>query len=111
MSSGSRNVVRPPPRDRARCTPAGLYGEREAGHISSSAPLRRCTYTRGRLSRATGPSNVRVVDDVHRSMSDTTCQERVPWVSRKDSNYLYADVTAFRLGADEGKQSREALGQ
>ena len=44
-------------------------------------------------------------------MSDTTCQERVPWVSRKDSNYLYADVTAFRLGADEGKQSREALGQ
>ncbi|CAN0384855.1 unnamed protein product, partial [Laminaria digitata] len=63
------------------------------------------------VSRATGPSNVRVVDDVHRSVSNMTCQERRSWVSRKVSNHIYADVTAGRLRADEGKQFREDLGQ
>ncbi|CAM9767386.1 unnamed protein product, partial [Laminaria digitata] len=63
------------------------------------------------VSRATGPSNVRVVDDVHRSVSNMTCQERRSWVSRKVANYIYADVTAGRLRADEGKQFREDLGQ
>ena len=37
------------------------------------------------VSRATGPSNVRVVDDVHRSVNNMTCQEKRSWVSRKVS--------------------------
>ena len=35
--------------------------------------------------------------------------ERISWVSRKISSYIYADVTAGRLGPDEGMQHREAL--
>lgn len=39
------------------------------------------------VSGATGSSSVRVVDDVHRSVSDITGQERGSWVSRKVSNF------------------------
>ncbi|CAN0126636.1 unnamed protein product, partial [Ectocarpus sp. 4 AP-2014] len=41
-------------------------------------------------------------------MSD---RERVSWVSRKVSSYIYADVAAKRLRADEGGQHTEALVQ
>ncbi|CAB1101988.1 unnamed protein product [Ectocarpus sp. CCAP 1310/34] len=57
----------------------------------------------------TGPSNVSIVEDVHRSKSNMSDRERVSWVSRKVSSYIYADVTAGRLGPDEGMQHREAL--
>ena len=63
------------------------------------------------VSRATGPSNARVVDDVHRSVSNMTCQKSRSWVSRKVLDFIYADVTAGHLRADEGKQFRENLGQ
>ncbi|CAB1096373.1 unnamed protein product [Ectocarpus sp. CCAP 1310/34] len=63
------------------------------------------------LSRATGPSNVRVIDDVHRSENNMSDRERVSWVSRKVSSYIYADVTAGRLRADEGGRHRETLVQ
>ncbi|CAB1096640.1 unnamed protein product [Ectocarpus sp. CCAP 1310/34] len=62
-------------------------------------------------SRATGPSNVRVIDDIHRSESDMSDRERVSWVSRKASSYIYADVAAGRIKSDEGGQHREALVQ
>ena len=63
------------------------------------------------VSRATGPSNVRVIDDIHRSESNMSDLERISWVSRKISSYIYADVTAGRLGPDEGMQHREALAE
>ncbi|CAN0393699.1 unnamed protein product, partial [Laminaria digitata] len=63
------------------------------------------------VSRATGPSNVRVIDDFRRSESDMPDRERTSWVSRKVSSYIYADVTALRLGPDEGGKHREALVQ
>ncbi|CAB1105891.1 unnamed protein product [Ectocarpus sp. CCAP 1310/34] len=62
-------------------------------------------------SRATGPSNVRVIDDIHRSESDMSDRERVSWASRKVSSYIYADVAAGRMKSDEGGQHREALVQ
>ncbi|CAN0587788.1 unnamed protein product, partial [Ectocarpus sp. 12 AP-2014] len=37
--------------------------------------------------------------------------ERISWVYRKISSYIYADVTAGRLGPDEGMQHREALAE
>ena len=61
------------------------------------------------VSRATGPSNVRVVDDVHRSFSDMDGQARRSWAIRKVSSYLYADVTVGRLAPGEGEQYKEAL--
>ncbi|CAN0141052.1 unnamed protein product, partial [Hapterophycus canaliculatus] len=61
------------------------------------------------VSRATGPSNVMVIDDIHRSESNMSDRERLSWVSRKVSSYIYADVTAGRLEPDEGVQHREAL--
>ncbi|CAM9827374.1 unnamed protein product, partial [Laminaria digitata] len=67
-----------------------------------------CIYTA--ISRATGPSNVRVIDDIHRRDSDMSDRERASWVSRKAS-YIYADVAVGRLGPDEGGQHREALVQ
>ncbi|CAB1099457.1 unnamed protein product [Ectocarpus sp. CCAP 1310/34] len=54
------------------------------------------------VSRATGPSNVRGIDDIHRSESDMSDRQRVSWVSRKVLSYIYADVAAGRLGPDEG---------
>ncbi|CAB1116215.1 unnamed protein product [Ectocarpus sp. CCAP 1310/34] len=63
------------------------------------------------VSRATGPSSVRVIDDIHRSESDMSDRERVSWVSRKVSSYIYADVAAGRLGPEEGRRHREALVQ
>ncbi|CAB1116244.1 unnamed protein product [Ectocarpus sp. CCAP 1310/34] len=38
-------------------------------------------------------------------------RERVSWVSRKVSSFIYADVTAGRLGPEEGGRHREALVQ
>ncbi|CAB1108999.1 unnamed protein product [Ectocarpus sp. CCAP 1310/34] len=63
------------------------------------------------VSRATGPSNVRVIDDVHRNESNMSHRERASWVSRKVSSYIYTNVTAGRLRADDGGQHREALVQ
>ncbi|CAB1102471.1 unnamed protein product [Ectocarpus sp. CCAP 1310/34] len=63
------------------------------------------------VSRATGPSNVRVIDDIHRSESNMFDRERVSWVSRKVSSYIYVDVTAGRLGPEQGGRHREALVQ
>ncbi|CAN0325164.1 unnamed protein product, partial [Ectocarpus sp. 6 AP-2014] len=63
------------------------------------------------ISRATGPSNVRVIDDIHRSKSEMSDRERASWISGKVSSYIYADVAAERLGSDEGGQHREALVQ
>lgn len=84
---------------------AGQYGERKAGRISSSTPLRRYTCTDCIwFNRATDPSNVRVVDDAHLSVSGMTCQEKM-------SKFLGRVQTADRLGVDQGKQSRETLGQ
>ncbi|CAB1108591.1 unnamed protein product [Ectocarpus sp. CCAP 1310/34] len=61
------------------------------------------------ISRATGPSNVVVLDDVHRSNMPE--QARRSWATRKVSSYLRADVTAGRLYEGEGGQHKNALVQ
>lgn len=62
------------------------------------------------ISRSTGPSDVRAVDDIHRSMDDIGSEERRSWVSRNVSGYIYADVKAGRLGSvEDGHQHRVAL--
>ncbi|CAB1101230.1 unnamed protein product [Ectocarpus sp. CCAP 1310/34] len=47
-------------------------------------------------SRATGPSNVRVVDDIHRSESDMPDRVMTSWVSRKVTSCIYAAVRCGR---------------
>lgn len=59
------------------------------------------------VSRATRPSNVRVLDDIHRSESDMSYQDRVSWVSRKVSSCIYAHETAGRLGPAEGGRTEK----
>ncbi|CAM9715401.1 unnamed protein product, partial [Hapterophycus canaliculatus] len=61
------------------------------------------------ISRATGPSNAVVLDDVHRSVSDMSEQARRSWATRKVSIYLRADVKAGRLDDGEGGQHKGAL--
>ena len=40
------------------------------------------------VSRAIGPSNVMVIDDIHRGESNMSDLERISWVSRKISSYI-----------------------
>ena len=61
------------------------------------------------ISRATGPSNVVVLDDVHRSVSNMPENTRRSWATRKVSSYLRADVAAGRLDDVEGRQHKDAL--
>ncbi|CAB1121518.1 unnamed protein product [Ectocarpus sp. CCAP 1310/34] len=61
------------------------------------------------ISRATGPSNVLVLDDVHRSVSDMTEQAGRSWANRKVSSCPRADVTAGRVDHGEGNQHKDAL--
>ena len=61
------------------------------------------------ISRATGPSNVVVLDDVHRSVSDMPEPIRRSWATRKVSSYLRADVAAGRLDDVEEGQHKDAL--
>lgn len=65
------------------------------------------------LSTATGPYNIRVIDDLYRSvMSDISCsrEERKSWDLRKLSGCIYADVKACSLGSDEdGRRCSTAL--
>ncbi|CAB1110488.1 unnamed protein product [Ectocarpus sp. CCAP 1310/34] len=63
------------------------------------------------ISRATGPLNVVILDDIHRSVSDMSEHARRSWATRKVSSYLRADVTGGRLDEGEGNQHNNALAQ
>lgn len=53
------------------------------------------------VSRATGPSIVRVVDDVHSSVCNMDREATRSWAARKVSSYLYADEKTGRLEPGE----------
>ncbi|CAM9189604.1 unnamed protein product [Pylaiella littoralis] len=106
----AENVFDPP----GSCTVHAVQGRTVEGRLiihQARHPYADVYWIYTATSRATGPSNVRVIDDNHRSKSDMSDRERASWVSRKVSSYIYADVAAERLGSDEGGQHREALVQ
>ncbi|CAM9485405.1 unnamed protein product, partial [Hapterophycus canaliculatus] len=59
-------------------------------------------------SRAMGPSNVVVLDEIHRSVSDMSEHDRGSWATRKVSSYLRAHVMAGRLDEGEGGHQKDA---
>ncbi|CAB1112833.1 unnamed protein product [Ectocarpus sp. CCAP 1310/34] len=106
----AENVFDPP----GSCTVHAVQGRTVEGRLiihQARHPYADVYWIYTAISRATGPSNVRVIDDIYRSKSDMSDRERASWVSRKVSSYIYADVAAERLGSDEGGQHREALVQ
>ncbi|CAN0443214.1 unnamed protein product [Ectocarpus sp. 12 AP-2014] len=106
----AENVFDPP----GSCTVHAVQGRTVEGRLiihQARHPYADVYWIYTAISRATGPSNVRVIDDIHRSKSDMSDRERASWISGKVSSYIYADVAAGRLGSDEGGQHREALVQ
>ncbi|CAM9948387.1 unnamed protein product [Ectocarpus sp. 6 AP-2014] len=96
------------------CTVHAVQGRTVEGRLiihQTRHPYADVYWIHTAISRATGPSNVRVIDDIHRSKSEMSDRERASWISGKVSSYIYADVAAERLGSDEGGQHREALVQ
>lgn len=61
------------------------------------------------VSRGTGPNNVVVLSDTHRSTSIMGSSDRLSWAHRKVTSDLAADVTAGGLSPGRGGEHRSAL--